>query len=122
MKHILLITTGGTIASADSENGLVPALASEQLLSHVPEVRSLFFLKTGFCDVVSSPKVDKSSLADFIRMGALPTPTLLSSTGANVRFLPLGVSYFWLRVVGDKLHGSIGPEDFLILGLTASSG
>ena len=46
MKHILLITTGGTIASAESENGLVPALASEVLLSHVPEVRKICRVST----------------------------------------------------------------------------
>ena len=46
MKHILLITTGGTIASAESENGLVPALASEQLLSHVPEVSKICRVST----------------------------------------------------------------------------
>lgn len=46
MKHILMITTGGTIASAESENGLVPALASEQLLSHVPEVKSICKVST----------------------------------------------------------------------------
>ncbi len=46
MKHILLITTGGTIASAESENGLVPSLASEQLLSHVPEVKNICRVST----------------------------------------------------------------------------
>lgn len=46
MKHLLLITTGGTIASAESENGLVPALASEQLLSHVPEVEKICRVST----------------------------------------------------------------------------
>ena len=46
MKHILLITTGGTIASAESENGLVPSLASEQLLSHVPEVGNICKVST----------------------------------------------------------------------------
>ncbi len=46
MKHILLITTGGTIASAESEGGLIPSLASEQLLSHVPEVRSVCRVST----------------------------------------------------------------------------
>ena len=46
MKHILLITTGGTIASSDSGNGLVPALASEQLLSHVPEVGNICKVST----------------------------------------------------------------------------
>ena len=46
MKHILLITTGGTIASADSGSGLVPSLASEQLLSHVPEVSKICRVST----------------------------------------------------------------------------
>ncbi len=41
MKHILLITTGGTIASAQSENGLTPAIASDRLLSHVPEIAQI---------------------------------------------------------------------------------
>lgn len=38
MKKILMIGTGGTIASSKSSEGLVPALSSEQLLRHVPEV------------------------------------------------------------------------------------
>ncbi|MBQ7322127.1 MAG: asparaginase [Clostridia bacterium] len=46
MKHILMITTGGTIASAESGEGLVPSLASEQLLSHVPEVRKICKVST----------------------------------------------------------------------------
>lgn len=46
MKHILMITTGGTIASAESEQGLVPSLASEQLLSHVPEVSQICKIST----------------------------------------------------------------------------
>ena len=41
MKHILLITTGGTIACAQSEDGLSPAMAAEELLRHVPEVRCI---------------------------------------------------------------------------------
>ncbi|MBQ2733822.1 MAG: asparaginase, partial [Clostridia bacterium] len=41
MKHILLITTGGTIASAQGENGLYPAIASDRLLSHVPEIAQI---------------------------------------------------------------------------------
>ncbi len=46
MKHILLITTGGTIASADSENGLLPALTSEELISHVPEIVNICRIST----------------------------------------------------------------------------
>lgn len=41
MKHILLISTGGTIASMDSGDGLSPLLDASELLSHVPEVHSL---------------------------------------------------------------------------------
>ena len=41
MKHILLITTGGTIACAQSEDGLSPAMAADELLCHVPEVRRI---------------------------------------------------------------------------------
>ncbi len=38
MKKILMIGTGGTIASQISQDGLRPALSSEQLLSFVPKV------------------------------------------------------------------------------------
>lgn len=44
MKKILLIATGGTIASSTTDCGLAPELTSEELLSCVPEVKE-------FCDV-----------------------------------------------------------------------
>ena len=52
MKRILLIATGGTIASVQTENGLAPASTAEELLSYIPEagkfcevsVRQLFSL------------------------------------------------------------------------------
>lgn len=37
MKHILFLTTGGTIACKESEEGLAPALNSEELLSYLGE-------------------------------------------------------------------------------------
>lgn len=40
MKHILLIGTGGTIASKRSESGLKPLITSEELLSYVPDSQS----------------------------------------------------------------------------------
>ncbi len=40
MKHILMITTGGTIASSNSHDGLSPAISSDELLFHIPEVRN----------------------------------------------------------------------------------
>ena len=40
MKRILMIGTGGTIASSKGSEGLAPALTSEQLLRYVPDVSS----------------------------------------------------------------------------------
>lgn len=37
MKKVLLIGTGGTIASEITESGLAPGLTTEQLLSYIPE-------------------------------------------------------------------------------------
>ena len=39
LKKILLIATGGTIASKQTENGLTPQLSPEELLSYVPEAK-----------------------------------------------------------------------------------
>ncbi len=39
MKHILMIATGGTIASKSSETGLKPLITSDELLSYVPDAR-----------------------------------------------------------------------------------
>lgn len=44
MKKILLIATGGTIASKYTEKGLCPQISSEELLSCVPEAKA-------FCEI-----------------------------------------------------------------------
>ena len=41
MKKILMIGTGGTIASEATEHGLAPELTTEQLLSHVPGISAV---------------------------------------------------------------------------------
>lgn len=41
MKRIMLIGTGGTIASEMTEGGLTPELTSEQLLTHVPDISKI---------------------------------------------------------------------------------
>ena len=46
MKKILLIATGGTIASCRTENGLSPAILSEDILNYVPEVRKFCCVDT----------------------------------------------------------------------------
>jgi len=40
MKKILVMTTGGTIASEETPHGLIPALSPEQLLSYLPDISS----------------------------------------------------------------------------------
>ena len=41
MKKILLIGTGGTIASEVTHNGLAPELTTEQLLAHIPAISDI---------------------------------------------------------------------------------
>ena len=41
MRRILLLATGGTIASKESGQGLSPAITSEEILSYVPAVGEL---------------------------------------------------------------------------------
>ena len=38
MKHILILTTGGTIASVQSPDGLTPGITSEQLRGYLPQI------------------------------------------------------------------------------------
>lgn len=44
MKRILLIATGGTIASKYTEEGLSPAISAQELLSYIPQTAS-------FCEI-----------------------------------------------------------------------
>ena len=41
MKRILFLTTGGTIASSSSGDGLIPTLPGEELLKYIPELSEL---------------------------------------------------------------------------------
>lgn len=58
MKRILLIATGGTIASQKTEDGLAPGLTPEELLRWVPNARS-------FCeiDTVQPLNLDSTNIA-----------------------------------------------------------
>lgn len=55
MKKILVITTGGTIASQETNHGLVPSLSSEQLLSFLPEEEMDYVLEAkAVCSIDST--------------------------------------------------------------------
>ncbi len=57
MKHILMIATGGTIASRRSASGLKPLITSNELLSYVPDTRQ-------FCqaDAVQVLNIDSTNM------------------------------------------------------------
>ena len=46
MKRILLIATGGTIASKPTAGGLVPQITSEEILNYVPQVAQIAEIDT----------------------------------------------------------------------------
>ena len=45
-KRILMLATGGTIASMESGSGLAPAITSQELLDHVPQIAELCHVET----------------------------------------------------------------------------
>jgi len=54
MKKILMLATGGTIASKATSNGLSPQIAGEELLNYVPEIN-------GICNVTAIQPFSKDS-------------------------------------------------------------
>ncbi|QUO32056.1 asparaginase [Coprococcus sp. AF21-14LB] len=55
MKKILMIGTGGTIASRQTDQGLAPGLTPEDLISYIPEVESVCEVSTvQICNVDST--------------------------------------------------------------------
>ena len=58
MKHILLIATGGTIASRPTENGLAPQLLADDILRGVPALGSLCRI-----DAVQPMNIDSTNMS-----------------------------------------------------------
>ena len=58
MKHILLIATGGTIASLDTGTGLTPELLSEELTALVPELEDVCR-----CDALQLMNLDSTNIS-----------------------------------------------------------
>ena len=46
MKHILMLATGGTIASKETGQGLAPAITSREILGYVPAIGELCRVET----------------------------------------------------------------------------
>ena len=58
LKRILLVATGGTIASVDSGAGLAPELSSGDLMRHVPALSDF-----GICDAVQLMNLDSTNIS-----------------------------------------------------------
>lgn len=46
LKNILLVATGGTIASKHTENGLAPQITSEEIIRYIPKIEEFCKVKT----------------------------------------------------------------------------
>lgn len=69
MKKILLIATGGTIASKYTESGLAPQLSADALLSYIPQAKNFCEIETTQLFSLDSTNINSShwlSLASFI--------------------------------------------------------
>lgn len=60
MKRILMISTGGTIASVTGNNGLTPHLSSHELLECVPELKDICDI-----DVIELFKLDSTNIGPY---------------------------------------------------------
>ena len=57
LKKVLLITTGGTLACGDTENGLAPELTADEILSYVPEVKDICDVESLYVSSIDSTNV-----------------------------------------------------------------
>ncbi|MDD6033567.1 MAG: asparaginase [Oscillospiraceae bacterium] len=73
MKKILLIATGGTIASKRTDNGLAPLILSEELLDYVPDARE-------FC------QVDSLQLLNLDSTNMLPEHWVMMAEAIEARY------------------------------------
>ena len=83
MKKILMLGTGGTIASEITESGLSPQLTTEQILHYCPDI-------SGFCSVDCKSRKYQGSSAGFAVWTACScaiwiAPTSPRSTGSEWR-------------------------------------
>ena len=77
MKHLLLIATGGTIASKSSGDGLTPGITSEELLACVPEAAEICRITAHQIFNLDSTNLQPKhwlEIAGFINTTALSSP------------------------------------------------
>ena len=82
-KNILLIATGGTIASKKSDNGLKPQISPEELMQYIPQVKNI-------CDfhAVHLLNLDSSNMEPKNSMD-LSSPTVRTQWHTQQRHFPI---------------------------------
>ena len=114
MKHILMIATGGTIASRETADGLAPQLTSEELLAEVPELEQLCRI-----DTVQLMNRDSTNInsRDWLQMAACVREHydgydgFVLTHGTDTMGYTAGALYYMLRGIGVPvaLTGSMLP-------------
>lgn len=66
-KKILLLATGGTIASRKSDSGLTPGIAPEELLSYIPQIREICQVETMQCLNLDSSNMRPSHWCQIVK-------------------------------------------------------
>ena len=79
--NVVVLATGGTIASKEEGNGLSPALSGEELTRYVPEVADLATL-----DVKQAMNIDSTNMrpSDWLRVARTVVEWALECTTARV--------------------------------------
>ena len=117
MKKILMITTGGTLACGETENGLVPELSADEILSFVPEIKKICDVDTLHVSNIDSTNVTIrhwQMMANAIKeFNELNSAMVGLKVAGGVSSTSDAVSYFTLvkSVLGDNW---MTPEYFRI--------
>lgn len=70
MKKILLITTGGTIASSQTKDGFAPSASGEELLAHIPEIKGIYDIH-----ILPIMQIDSTNMS----------PSFMAEIGATIK-------------------------------------
>ena len=107
-QRLLFITTGGTIASVRTQQGLKPVLSSEELLAHLPELKELCCPETLALCIIGGTGSGKSTLISLI-------PRFYDVSAGAVKVDGCDVKDFPLQTLRGKI-GLVPQKALLFLG------
>lgn len=87
MKNILMLGTGGTIASEMTPDGLTPELTPQQLLRYVPAISSLCRVDCKSLFSLDSTNITLRTGSPSLRLCAIITRIMTVSSSATAQIL-----------------------------------